>query len=114
MPVPAAALPNPAGLSPVIAGAWRLAEWQWTPPERLAWIEANLDHGITSIDHADADGSHAVERLLGEALALIFDNLFVIMLGVPFWAIAAAALICTGCHCCGLRFSGWMKTAAGC
>lgn len=70
MPVPAAALPNPAGLSPVIAGAWRLAEWRWTPQERLAWIEANLDHGITSIDHADADGSHAVERLLGEALAL--------------------------------------------
>ncbi|MCZ8369211.1 MAG: sterol desaturase family protein [Porphyrobacter sp.] len=30
---------------------------------------------------------------LGEALALIFDNLFVILLGVPFWAIAAGALI---------------------
>lgn len=70
MPVPAAAPPNPAGLSPVVAGAWRLAEWQWTAAQRLAWIEANLDHGITSIDHADADGSHAVERLLGEALAL--------------------------------------------
>lgn len=61
---------NPAGLSPVVAGAWRLAEWQWTAQQRLAWVEANLDHGITSIDHADADGSHAVERLLGEALAL--------------------------------------------
>lgn len=61
---------NPAGLSPVIAGAWRLGEWQWTARQRLAWIEGNLDIGITSIDHADADGSHAVERLLGEALAL--------------------------------------------
>jgi sterol desaturase/sphingolipid hydroxylase (fatty acid hydroxylase superfamily) len=30
---------------------------------------------------------------LGEALAMLLDNLFVIMLGVPFWAIAAAALI---------------------
>ena len=61
---------NPAGLSPVVAGAWRLADWQWTPQQRLAWVEANLDIGITSFDHADADGSHAVERLLGEALAL--------------------------------------------
>jgi predicted oxidoreductase len=62
--------PNPAGLSPVVAGAWRLADWQWTPQQRLAWIEGNLDIGVTSFDHADADGSHAVETLLGEALAL--------------------------------------------
>ena len=61
---------NPAGLSPVAAGAWRLADWQWTPQQRLAWIEGNADIGVTSIDHADADGSHGVERLLGEALAL--------------------------------------------
>lgn len=61
---------NPAGLSPVVAGAWRLADWQWTPQQRLAWIEGNADIGVTSIDHADADGSHGVERLLGEALAL--------------------------------------------
>ena len=61
---------NPAGLSPVVAGAWRLADWHWTPQQRLAWIEGNLDIGVTSIDHADADGSHGVERLLGEALAL--------------------------------------------
>ena len=60
---------NPAGLSPVVAGAWRLADWQWTPQQRLAWVEGNLDIGITSFDHADADGSHAVERLLGEVLA---------------------------------------------
>ncbi len=61
---------NPAGLSPVVAGAWRLADWQWTPQQRLVWIEGNVDIGVTSIDHADADGSHGVERLLGEALAL--------------------------------------------
>ena len=61
---------NPAGLSPVVAGAWRLADWQWTPQQRLAWIEGNADIGVTSIDHADADGSHGVERLFGEALAL--------------------------------------------
>ncbi|MES2714414.1 MAG: aldo/keto reductase [Pseudomonadota bacterium] len=61
---------NPAGLSPVVAGAWRLAEWQWTAQQRLAWIEGNLDIGVTSFDHADAGGSDNVEALFGEALAL--------------------------------------------
>ncbi len=61
---------NPAGLSPVIAGAWRLAEWQWTAQQRLAWIEANLDLGVTSFDHADIYGGYSVEALFGEALAL--------------------------------------------
>ena len=61
---------NPAGLSAIVAGAWRLAEWQWTPQERLAWIEANLDIGVTSFDHADIYGGYSVEALFGEALAL--------------------------------------------
>jgi predicted oxidoreductase len=65
-----AAMHNPAGLSPVVAGAWRLAEWQWTPQQRLAWIEGNLDIGVTSFDHADIYGGYAVEGLFGEALAL--------------------------------------------
>ena len=61
---------NPAGLSPVVAGAWRLAEWSWTPQQRLAWIEGNLDIGVSSFDHADIYGSYSVEALFGEALAL--------------------------------------------
>ena len=61
---------NPAGLSPVVAGAWRLAEWGWTPQQRLAWIEANLDLGVTSFDHADIYGDYGVETLFGQALAL--------------------------------------------
>ncbi|MBC7726930.1 MAG: aldo/keto reductase [Microbacteriaceae bacterium] len=61
---------NPAGLSPIVAGAWRLAEWGWTPQQRLAWIEGNLDLGVTSFDHADSDGGYRVEALFGEALAL--------------------------------------------
>ena len=61
---------NPAGLSPVVAGAWRLAEWGWTPQQRLAWIEGNLDLGVTSFDHADIYGDYGVETLFGQALAL--------------------------------------------
>ena len=61
---------NPAALSPIIAGAWRLADWGWTPQQRLAWIEANLDLGVSSFDHADIYGDYRVEALFGEALAL--------------------------------------------
>ena len=61
---------NPAGLSPIVAGAWRLADWGWTAQQRLAWVEANLDLGLTSFDHADIYGDYRVEALFGEALAL--------------------------------------------
>lgn len=67
----AVAVPTaPAALSPVVAGAWRLADWGWTPPQRLGWIEANVDIGVTSFDHADIDRDNGAEALLGEALAL--------------------------------------------
>ena len=61
---------NPAALSPVIAGAWRLAEWGWTARQRQAWIEGNLELGVTSFEHADLYGGCSVESLFGEALAL--------------------------------------------
>ena len=61
---------NAAGLSPIVAGAWRLADWGWAPQQRLAWIEANIDLGLTSFDHADIYGGYSVEALFGEALAL--------------------------------------------
>ncbi|MFN8716510.1 MAG: aldo/keto reductase family oxidoreductase [Gemmatimonas sp.] len=57
-------------LSPVVAGVWRMAAWNWTPQERLRWIEACLDLGVTSFDHADLYGGYTVEALFGEALAL--------------------------------------------
>ncbi len=62
--------PAPAGLSPVVAGAWRLADWAWSPRQRLAWVEANAELGVTSVDHADIHGDNGSEALLGEALAL--------------------------------------------
>jgi predicted oxidoreductase len=64
--------PNPAELqlSPLVAGAWRLADWGWTPQERLRWIEEQLALGISSFDHADIYGGYEVQSLFGEALAL--------------------------------------------
>ena len=56
-------------LSAIVAGAWRMAEWEFNVPARIRWIEACLDLGITSFDHADIYGDYRVETLFGEALA---------------------------------------------
>ncbi|WP_414636783.1 aldo/keto reductase [Aquabacterium sp.] len=47
-----------------------MADWRWTPQQRLRWIEENLELGITSFDHADIYGGYQVEDLFGEALAM--------------------------------------------
>jgi predicted oxidoreductase len=60
---------NPLPLSPMVAGAWRLAEWGFSVEQRLAWIEGNIERGLTSFDHADLYGGYQVETLFGEALA---------------------------------------------
>lgn len=57
-------------LSRIVAGAWRMAEWQWSPQQRLDWIKACVDMGVSSFDHADIYGDYQVEALFGEALAL--------------------------------------------
>ena len=63
--------PSPQGLqlSPIVAGAWRMADWGLDAGQRLRWIEQAIDLGITSFDHADIYGDYAVEALFGEALA---------------------------------------------
>jgi predicted oxidoreductase len=57
-------------LSPVIAGCWRMDSWQQSTQQRLAWIEACLELGITSFDHADIYGGYTVQAMFGQALAL--------------------------------------------
>lgn len=57
-------------LSPVVAGAWRMDSWGWSPQQRLRWIEQCVELGVTSFDHADIYGGYQVEGLFGEALAL--------------------------------------------
>ena len=60
---------NELKLSSLVAGAWRLAEWDLSVEQRIAWIEGNLERGLTSFDHADIYGGYQVEALFGEALA---------------------------------------------
>ncbi len=57
-------------MSRIVAGAWRMGDWQWTPQERLRWIEECVALGVTTFDHADIYGGYTVEELFGEALAL--------------------------------------------
>ncbi|MBT9598597.1 MAG: aldo/keto reductase [Vitreoscilla sp.] len=56
-------------LSPMVAGAWRLAEWGFSLDQRQAWIEGNIERGLSSFDHADLYGDYKAESLFGEALA---------------------------------------------
>jgi predicted oxidoreductase len=58
-----------AALSPIVAGAWRMAEWGLDVPARVSWIEQCIELGITSFDHADIYGNYSVEALFGQALA---------------------------------------------
>ncbi|MFY8087773.1 MAG: aldo/keto reductase [Rubrivivax sp.] len=62
--------PGGPRLSPVVVGVWRLHSWGWSAPQRLDWINACLDKGLSSFDHADIYGDYAVQALFGEALAL--------------------------------------------
>jgi predicted oxidoreductase len=57
-------------VSRIIPGLMRLMEWQMDAPALLNWIEAVMDMGITSFDHADIYGSYQSEGLFGQALAL--------------------------------------------
>ena len=62
--------PGGPRLSPIVAGAWRMADWQWNAQQRLRWIEQCVELGVTSFDHADIYGGYAVEGQFGEGLAL--------------------------------------------
>ncbi len=57
-------------LSRIVAGMWRMTEWDMAPAQRLAFIEQCMALGVTSFDHADIYGDYGVETLFGEALAL--------------------------------------------
>lgn len=59
---------NGLELSRVIAGMWRMGEWNMPVQSRVAFIEECIALGVTSFDHADIYGSYGVETLFGEAL----------------------------------------------
>ncbi|KQQ88630.1 aldo/keto reductase family oxidoreductase [Massilia sp. Leaf139] len=60
--------PGGLELSRVIAGMWRLGEWDMSVQGRVGFIEECLALGVTSFDHADIYGNYSVEGLFGAAL----------------------------------------------
>jgi len=55
-------------LSRIVAGMWRLGQWDMSVQQRIAFIEECLALGVTSFDHADIYGNYGVEGLFGDAL----------------------------------------------
>lgn len=62
-------LPNGHSLSRMAYGVWRLSEAQDSSVNaNLARIDACLEQGITTFDHADIYGDYSCESLFGQAL----------------------------------------------
>lgn len=55
-------------LSRIVAGMWRLCDWDLSASQRISLIEQCLEMGVTSFDHADIYGNYSAEGLFGEAL----------------------------------------------
>lgn len=63
---------SPVGpfFSPMVQGYWRLDDWQMTPQQRLSFLKAHIDLGVTTVDHADIYGDYRCETLFGQALKI--------------------------------------------
>lgn len=61
---------NGLAVSRIVAGMMRLMEWNLSSEQLLGWIEAVMDMGITTFDHADIYGGYRCEGEFGRALAL--------------------------------------------
>jgi len=62
--------PQGPEFSRFVMGYWRLMEWNFTPRQLVSFIEAHLDLGVTTVDHADIYGGYQCEAAFGEALNL--------------------------------------------
>lgn len=58
-----------APFSRIVFGMWRIADWRLSRDARRALVEAALELGVTSFDHANIYGDYQAEPLFGEVLA---------------------------------------------
>jgi diketogulonate reductase-like aldo/keto reductase len=59
-------------------GTWRMGEDSRRRKEEIAALRAGIDLGLTLIDTAEMYGDGATETLLGEALANVRDQVFIV------------------------------------
>ncbi|MES2295585.1 MAG: aldo/keto reductase [Pseudomonadota bacterium] len=62
--------PGALELSRIVAGMWRMPEWGMSAQRHVGFIEACLELGVSSFDHADIYGDYGVEAMFGDALRL--------------------------------------------
>lgn len=58
------------GISSIIHGYWRCADWKLSTKELNILINQVIDLGINTFDHADIYGNYSCEKLFGDALAI--------------------------------------------
>jgi predicted oxidoreductase len=63
-------LANDFGLSRIVHGQMRMADWKLSSQELLRLIEEVIELGVTSFDHADIYGNYSCEAILGDVLNL--------------------------------------------
>ena len=63
-------LTNGFGLSRIVHGQMRMADWKMSNQELLRLMEEVIELGVTSFDHADIYGNYSCEAILGDVLNL--------------------------------------------
>lgn len=61
--------PGGPDCSRLVAGFWRLNNWNYSKDELREFIQECLDLGVTTMDHADIYGDYTCESIFGEAIA---------------------------------------------
>jgi predicted oxidoreductase len=57
--------------SPISHGYWRLMDWNLSPQDIASLVEASLELGIHTIDHADIYGDYRCEAAFGQGFGLL-------------------------------------------
>jgi predicted oxidoreductase len=55
-------------ISRIVAGLWRLTDWNWTIDETVKFIESCIAMGVTTFDAAEIYGNYRQEERVGEVL----------------------------------------------
>ncbi len=66
---PVVTAPDGPRLSRLVQGYWRMDAWDRGVDEHLAFLQAHVDLGITTVDHADLYGDYGNEERFGRVLA---------------------------------------------
>lgn len=62
--------PQGPEFSKLVQGYWRLEAWDMNAQQRLSFLKAHVEMGISTVDHAAIYGGGNCESLFGEALKL--------------------------------------------